>query len=649
MSISPKARSHPLVMSTTKVLGNCRSRTSCVFEAAHVDEAKRIHHIHAEKGCFDGLEKDIEASSSVVLQAFSRPAAGNGCRCRDLRRRVRGTCPEAVLYRLLKRIPPEARSAALARCFSQQQRLSLERWILAQRSLPSNLRAEQPRFVWHAPAGTAVATARGKRQMNRNNVGSRTFLGGAHATGTSPPSSVSNGIPMRVIAGRTSYSARAFAGPFSLFAKSAGNLAEASERQQVLDFLQQRYLVASATKNSAAASREVGESRDVIGQAFCQALTELLANYDKDLLLRMGICFAATVPAKYWVGRSLCTPRFAVMNPVALSSGLRAWRRLSDARGLVKGGPSNRYTILTHHTPQELKAAWQQIKTAYVDIWAGTGRCRVGVEANLAKLEARHSHFQQRLVQRWHLSQLAQSQRGVAKKPRQSASVVGFSNCESQAEPGDHQIGSRVGGKHVLATHIVGVDDPRAASKSRLRDRTRGASRSASASRAHKRRVVECAPFRVSVPGGGAGVGASEQRVISSVCVDLSVGCATSSLGGLALDVAHKMAPNSSVGVTVDNSPPKHAALSPVSWSFQHVEEAANCSEACSEVFACAVKTSAAFAHSTGKLKLNSLLLNPSVANRATLNQIEGLLLRWARPKKRHGADQRIAKNVVCW
>lgn len=327
-------------------------------------------------------KKDLNAVSGKLVS--TTPATS--IHRRDSRRRVRSQCTEAVLFRLLKRVPPELRLAMLSHCFSQQQRLALERWILMQRSLPKHRRAEQPRFLWHSSAGIALAAARIPR----------------HTKVCQSPAPVS--IYQRATASYVSYLVKGVVGPFAIFARSTHHRRNAFQYQRLLRYLQSRFFAAiatSSTAETAVPTTRSDHSSDAIEQAFREALADSLARYGEDLFTNASLCFTAAVPAGYWIGRALSTPRYAVMKPADLGTGLRAWKRLSAARGLVKSGCTNRYTILAYNTPDELEAAWQQLKLVYMEIWTRAGRSPSNTAAQLTKLEDRHSQCRRRLIERW--------------------------------------------------------------------------------------------------------------------------------------------------------------------------------------------------------------------------------------------------------
>lgn len=101
----------------------------------------------------------------------------------------------------------------------------------------------------------------------------------------------------------------------------------------------------------------------------------------------MGLKFAAAVPAKFWVGKMLETPRFDACTTVGLMRGIQAWRELSAARGLVYLGAMNRHNGLARrYTVAELDATWLRLRRAYLDVWFEAGGSRGNLERRLDAL-----------------------------------------------------------------------------------------------------------------------------------------------------------------------------------------------------------------------------------------------------------------------
>ncbi|CAE7942078.1 unnamed protein product [Symbiodinium sp. KB8] len=129
--------------------------------------------------------------------------------------------------------------------------------------------------------------------------------------------------------------------------------------------------------------------------AFRSAIQEEIAGLGSGRLY-----FYANIPASYWVGQALTTPHFPVLGG-GLDHGLRAWRLLSRMRLAIYTKRTNRYTILRHHRPDDLEAAWSRLRQTHIEVWAAAGRCPKQVEARLSALEAKHQACRVRRTERW--------------------------------------------------------------------------------------------------------------------------------------------------------------------------------------------------------------------------------------------------------
>lgn len=83
-----------------------------------------------------------------------------------------------------------------------------------------------------------------------------------------------------------------------------------------------------------------------------------------------------------WVRRPLLTPPFHATGET-LEVGLRAWRRLGEARGVVP----RRGTVLRVLSPKEIADAWMRIRTTYLEIMVEAGHCREWITSKLDALE----------------------------------------------------------------------------------------------------------------------------------------------------------------------------------------------------------------------------------------------------------------------
>lgn len=190
------------------------------------------------------------------------------------------------------------------------------------------------------------------------------------------------GIQCLARPGRTLYRAKVIVGPFHLISDYHRDLAEVQRRLDVL--LRVRSNVGGDVRSGASIRLIEGSFRDAVATEASRA-----AAGDG---IRWRFQFFCSVPAKMWVGRALTTPCFILTagcdtaSGRGLEAGLRAWRRLQDARGLVVQG--NRFTMACRHDPEEFVASWARLRQAYIDIWAEAGRCPQQTCARLSRLEA---------------------------------------------------------------------------------------------------------------------------------------------------------------------------------------------------------------------------------------------------------------------
>ncbi|CAJ1386375.1 unnamed protein product [Effrenium voratum] len=276
---------------------------------------------------------------------------------------------EDRLQRMLQRLPPPERRAVISR-LTQAQRERLERWMLAKQASTLDLKhcAEARLASWRS-----LLRCRGwpqlrgqKRRMDESRGRQR-------------------GLYHRIISGRSTYEAVCTAGPFSLCTRQTSNLELAMRYKQVLMSIRRR----------------VEASLDDPQEGFKRAVSMELQQSGftaKD----MNLTFVTRVGARYWVGRSLETPRFSASGD-GLEQGFSAWRRLRQARCVVFEGACNELSLLSQHSPGELADAWARLRSVYLDIWEEAGH-RQRAARRLARLEARQAPRQQAAERRWRAS-----------------------------------------------------------------------------------------------------------------------------------------------------------------------------------------------------------------------------------------------------
>mmetsp|Transcript_124554 Transcript_124554/g.240315 ORF Transcript_124554/g.240315 Transcript_124554/m.240315 type:complete len:453 (+) Transcript_124554:118-1476(+) len=287
---------------------------------------------------------------------------------------------EAKLYKLLQKLPADVRRELLEHRFTEGQRLALEQWIL-----------EQRRSAHKGSSTTALGHG-----------GPDSMPWGQKARVRPSARSGIVGVQSRLKSGRLFYRASAMMGPFRLTTGYSIQLERAHRHLQVL--LRIRDRVAGVADSGTGTGQHI--QAPALEQRFRAALAqEPPAVLSTEEVARLRIYFYATIPAGLWVGRRLHTPSFS-MKSGGLEAGLRAWRRLSGARGLAYCGLVNRHTILHHHGPQELDAVWGRLRQAYVEIWTEAGQSQQQVAAKLRAMERRHRPCRQRLIARWKKRQL---------------------------------------------------------------------------------------------------------------------------------------------------------------------------------------------------------------------------------------------------
>lgn len=278
--------------------------------------------------------------------------------------------PPAQLYALMQRLPSRMRQSMLAERFSQAQRLALERWIIAQKAL------ENKRSRGGAPAARSSTKARPGRQPGRSGVS------GLH-------------LHRRKV-GKSFYRASVVVGPFRLSTGFTTKLDKARDFLEVLLRVRSKVSDAKVCLASSLASKELEQLKVCFKTAVKEEMAQLGAAGRREMQLN----FYAKVPANYWIGKALSTPHFSATDG-GLEQGFEAWKSLTLARAAIFPGRTNRYTILQHHQPEDLEAAWGRLRQKHIDVWRAAGRCPTEAAARLAALEAKHHPYHERMQRRW--------------------------------------------------------------------------------------------------------------------------------------------------------------------------------------------------------------------------------------------------------
>lgn len=300
---------------------------------------------------------------------------------------------EAVLYRQLRLITPQQRHELLARHFSETQRKALERWILARRDAASSetLTFTRPhdklacRHNGDVP-GSAALRRKSTASLSWRRAGKVNLI-----------------------------SAKGKAGPFRLFTRAVPDALTATGFVEILNDIQKRVEAAQSEDNRPG-------DLDGTGSAFERAVREAPSSLEQ-CGRAIGLSFAFVIPAKYWVGRELLSPRFSVAN---LKVGLKAWHRLHSARYVVHCGVSNRHSIHKRNNPVQLERAWLHLRQEYINIWSEAGRDRCQIEEQLLRWEATRLRYRSRAL-RAHSSEKQQhassSHRRSFKRSTKAAAV----------------------------------------------------------------------------------------------------------------------------------------------------------------------------------------------------------------------------------
>eukprot|EP00435_Cladocopium_sp_Y103_P063855 s172_g25.t1 len=269
---------------------------------------------------------------------------------------------------LLQRLQPEQRRAVIAR-LTQGQQMQLERWVLAQKSFTvmkeygKARRLEPKNWRYGAGKGSRKRPAIDDAQQQERCCGT--------------------GIYQRFRSGRSTYEATCAAGPFVLSTRWTANLDLAVKYKQMLQSVRER----------------MEESSAEIQVSFKEAIMTELHEHGFTAK-ELNLTFLTRVGARYWVGRSLETPRFLAEGP-SLERGLMAWQRLREARLTVFEGACNELSLLSRHSPGELADAWGQLRSVYLDVMEESGHQRQRVLRRLERLEKKQEPRRLKAEQRW--------------------------------------------------------------------------------------------------------------------------------------------------------------------------------------------------------------------------------------------------------
>merc|ERR1719276_475102 len=130
------------------------------------------------------------------------------------------------------------------------------------------------------------------------------------------------------------------------------------------------------------------------------AVHESLAERGLDVEV-MGLRFRVVL-AVLWLPQQLLTPCFSAQGE-PMDAGLRAWRRLSQARGHVP----QRGTVLGILSPEEIAASWARVRAAYLDVLRDTGKEMLLAESRLKVLEVQRCRRADVQFEKWNRARMA--------------------------------------------------------------------------------------------------------------------------------------------------------------------------------------------------------------------------------------------------
>ncbi|CAE7596041.1 unnamed protein product [Symbiodinium natans] len=328
-----------------------------------------------------GFTGDSQLSLSMHITQVHRP--------RNSQVSTRSRCVEAELYRRLRLASPEQRKELILRHFSQAQRESLEKWILA-----NNKGSRETRKAYRRRLSKPCSKVRKLPSFRDAGITKRR---------------------RRTASGNTVvvYVAHASAGPFRLWTKSVRDLRVATRHRQLLQAIKQQ--VCAKTKGRLPVEQ--------MTQVFARAMQDVSATAGQNLE-EIGLSFASAVPAKYWIGKELHTPRFPVQR---MAAGLEAFQALSRARDQVYRGRMNRYSLYMYSSPMKMEAAWVKLRQEYLRIWSEAGWDQQDLLARLESWEARRISTRRTAL--------------LASTRRNAAGCLRHVNVKDEVQSGEAEVG----------------------------------------------------------------------------------------------------------------------------------------------------------------------------------------------------------------
>eukprot|EP00929_Paragymnodinium_shiwhaense_P024732 TRINITY_DN15130_c1_g1_i1.p1 TRINITY_DN15130_c1_g1~~TRINITY_DN15130_c1_g1_i1.p1 ORF type:complete len:476 (-),score=117.50 TRINITY_DN15130_c1_g1_i1:424-1851(-) len=350
-------------------------------------------------GAFLPRKEKAKSGSRALL-----PAAAKIAQQQPQRRRRESMCYlEPVLAKLcdlLRTLERDPREAVLRKQFSESQRVRLERWMLAKAANRAGLQKEQQPDKKQVrsskrPRGEQFPSRGGcsldeqpaaKKLRSDSKTPSRAGLlkrdlAQKRATQAKTSSSESRGLCSHVVrsTGERLYTAILTVEGLRLLTKETHHYPTAARHRDALVSIRER------------AMREDGRSFE---ERFRDAVAGTLDSMGLDVQ-SMGLRFVVTC-SFLWLPRPLLTAPF-VASGATMDAGLRAWRRMGEARGHVVG-QRNTLEVLEL---SDIKSAWRRMRETYQAIMVEQGQSAEVVAERLGLLERAQQRTQALRLSRW--------------------------------------------------------------------------------------------------------------------------------------------------------------------------------------------------------------------------------------------------------
>mmetsp|Transcript_51470 Transcript_51470/g.166936 ORF Transcript_51470/g.166936 Transcript_51470/m.166936 type:complete len:757 (+) Transcript_51470:359-2629(+) len=193
-----------------------------------------------------------------------------------------------------------------------------------------------------------------------------------------------------------------------------------------------------------AIQRGTSKSTGSFESRFRSALSETMAEFGVTPEI-MGLKCVVSLHV-LWVSRPLRTSPYSVTKH--LDEGLRAWRRLHEARGTI----GHRNGVLRNHSPQELECQWARLRQEFLALASESRGRTAHVEAMLDQAQAEHAERQEKQLERWNALRMAEEERTQRVLERQAQFLKHRREAEASAESSLDTLLERWGGQPCGAT-----------------------------------------------------------------------------------------------------------------------------------------------------------------------------------------------------